>query len=111
MKCTNKEQETCEVEKRTCEGCYYNDETIIYDECDEEEIKELLIGHKVKVIKKDGQEATLELDNGVRLEVLANEGCGGCSSGWYSINKLKKTIEMILHIKYLYSAKIQELIY
>ena len=28
MKCTNKEQETCEVEKRTCEGCYYNDKDI-----------------------------------------------------------------------------------
>lgn len=26
MNCTNKEQETCDVEKRTCEGCYYNDE-------------------------------------------------------------------------------------
>lgn len=25
MKCTNKEQETCEVEKRGCKGCYYND--------------------------------------------------------------------------------------
>ena len=22
--CTNKEQETCDVEKRGCEGCYYN---------------------------------------------------------------------------------------
>ena len=24
MFCTSKEQETCEVEKRGCEGCYYN---------------------------------------------------------------------------------------
>lgn len=24
MKCTNKEQEACESEKRGCEGCYYN---------------------------------------------------------------------------------------
>lgn len=23
-KCTSKEQETCEVEKRGCKGCYYN---------------------------------------------------------------------------------------
>lgn len=26
MKCTIEEQETCQVEKRGCEGCYYNDE-------------------------------------------------------------------------------------
>lgn len=26
MKCTNKEQETCESEKRGCEGCYYNND-------------------------------------------------------------------------------------
>ena len=24
-KCTYKEQETCQVEKYGCEGCYYND--------------------------------------------------------------------------------------
>ena len=24
MFCTSKEQETCDVEKRTCEGCYYS---------------------------------------------------------------------------------------
>lgn len=26
MKCTNKEQETCELEKRGCKGCYYNND-------------------------------------------------------------------------------------
>ena len=26
MKCTEKEQETCNVEKRGCENCYYNKE-------------------------------------------------------------------------------------
>ena len=25
MNCTNKEQETCECEKRGCEGCYYEE--------------------------------------------------------------------------------------
>ena len=33
MKCTNKEQETCEVEKRGCEGCFYYQE-------EEEEVNE-----------------------------------------------------------------------
>lgn len=27
MKCTNKEQETCQVEKRGCEGCAYNEKS------------------------------------------------------------------------------------
>lgn len=28
MFCTSKEQETCEVEKYGCEGCYYNSKEI-----------------------------------------------------------------------------------
>lgn len=28
MLCTSKEQETCDVEKRGCEGCYYNKEDL-----------------------------------------------------------------------------------
>ena len=47
-----------------------------YDECDEKEIKELLIGRKVKVTDNDGQTAILKLDNGTKLKVVANEGCG-----------------------------------
>ena len=31
MKCTIKEQETCELEKRGCEGCYYNTDKEIED--------------------------------------------------------------------------------
>ena len=31
MNCTNKQQETCDVEKRTCKGCYYNDEIKVGD--------------------------------------------------------------------------------
>lgn len=50
----------------------------VYEETDEKEIKELLIGRKVKVVSKDedNQRAKLELDNGIILEVVANEGCG-----------------------------------
>ena len=65
------------------------------DECDEKEIKELLIGRKVKV---DGD--NLILDNGIILEVIANEGCGGCSSGWYSITKLNEVDNAITDVKF-----------
>lgn len=73
---------------------------IIYDENDEKEIKKLLIGHKVEVIGNNGQEAELELDNGIRLKVLANEGCGGCSSGWYSINNLNNIDNAITNVEF-----------
>ena len=39
-------------------------------ECDEKEIKKLLFGRKVKKVEDD----TLELDNGLILEIVANEG-------------------------------------
>lgn len=35
MKCTNKEQETAECEKRGCKGCFYND-----NKMEEKEINE-----------------------------------------------------------------------
>lgn len=70
------------------------------DECDEKEIKELLIGRKVKVIGDNGQQATLELDNGLILEVLANEGCGGCSNGWYSIWNLNNVDNAITNVEF-----------
>lgn len=65
------------------------------DECDEKEIKELLIGRKVKV---DGD--NLVLDNGIILEVVANEGCGGCSNGWYSITKLNEVDNAITNVEF-----------
>lgn len=65
------------------------------DEYDEKEIKELLIGRKVKV---DGD--NLILDNGIILEVVANRGCGGCSSGWYSITKLNEVDNAITNVEF-----------
>ena len=67
----------------------------ILDECDEAEIKELLIGRKVKV---DIDNDRLILDNGIILEIEANEGCGGCSSGWYSITKLNEVDNAITNV-------------
>lgn len=60
------------------------------DECDEKEIKELLIGRKVKVERDN-----LILDNGIILEVIANEGCGGFAFG--------SSIDFYLDCKELFS--------
>lgn len=33
MRCTDKEQETCQVEKMGCKGCaYYEEETVVYED-------------------------------------------------------------------------------
>lgn len=53
---------------------------------DQETIKELLIGRKVTKVN----EGTLELDDGKRLTIKGNEGCGGCSSGWYELTELNE---------------------
>ncbi len=68
------------------------------DECDEEEIKELLIGRKVKVDEKNDR---LILDNGIILEIIANTGCGGCYSGWYSITKLNEVDNAITNVEFV----------
>lgn len=57
----------------------------------EKEVKELLLFRKIVDVWLEGDQcATLVLDNGTRLEVLGNEGCGGCSNGWYYITNLAK---------------------
>ena len=64
--------------------------------CEEEKIKELLMYRKIVKVEND----TLYLDNGVELEVLSNEGCGGCSSGWYSITELNECDNVITNVEF-----------
>jgi hypothetical protein len=66
------------------------------DECDEEEIKNLLIGRKVKVGGDN-----LILDNGLVLHIIANEGCDGCSNGWYSIQNLNNVDNAITNVEFV----------
>ena len=35
------------------------------------------------------------------LEVIANEGCGGCSNGWYSITKLNEVDNAITDVQFI----------
>ena len=60
-------------------------------------IEELLLYRKIVKVDKD----TLYLDNGVELEVRANEGCGGCSSGWYSIMELNGCENAITNVEFI----------
>ncbi len=55
----------------------------------EKEVKKLLLCRKiVKVEAMSDQVAVLTLDNGVELVAEGNEGCGGCSNGWYYLDEL-----------------------
>ena len=67
-----------------------------YDECETDEIKNLLMFHKIMKVVDD----TLVLDNGTELTVEANEGCGGCSSGWYSITELNECNNVITNVEF-----------
>lgn len=61
-----------------------------------DEIKALLLGRKVVSVKDD----VLVLDNEVVLKIRPNEGCGGCSSGWYGLNELNRVDNAITDVRF-----------
>lgn len=67
---------------------------IFYDE--EERIKALLLGRRVV----SAENGTLTLDNGTTLDVLPNEGCGGCSSGWFYLEELNECNNAIMDVEF-----------
>lgn len=54
------------------------------DESDATRIQALFFGRKVTKVADD----RLLLDDGTKLRVVANQGCGGCSAGWYELKAL-----------------------
>lgn len=62
----------------------------------EDEIKELLMYKKIIKVEDN----ILFLDNGVELEVYPNEGCGGCSAGWYNIVELNGCDNVITNVEF-----------
>lgn len=67
-----------------------------YYYCEEEKIRELLLYRKIVSVEKD----VLILDNGVTLEIVANEGCGGCSNGWYYLTELNECDNAITNVEF-----------
>lgn len=66
----------------------------------EEKMKELLLGRKVvKVEALDKQVAEITLDNGIVIETVGNEGCGGCSNGWYYLEELNDCNNVITNVE------------
>lgn len=73
----------------------YKDRTLC--ECNEKEIEELLIGHKVTVDDYDN----LVLDNGVVLQINPNIGCGGCESGNYYLEHIASVNNAITNVEFV----------
>ena len=67
-----------------------------YEYYEEDKIRDLLLYRKVEVV----DDTTLKLDNGKVLEILANEGCGGCSAGWYSVTELNGCDNAITNVEF-----------
>lgn len=67
-----------------------------YSYDDEEAIREKLLYRKIVKVEDD----TLYLDNGMELKVVANEGCGGCYAGWYSITELNGCDNAITSVEF-----------
>lgn len=66
----------------------------------DEYVKEQLLFHKVVSVEAfNDQDAELILDNGTVLEVRGNEGCGGCSNGWYYLTALNKCDNAITNVE------------
>lgn len=73
---------------------------ILCDTDIEDELKRLLMFRKVvKVEEIDEQTARIYLDDGVILETEGNEGCGGCSNGWYYLTELNGCDNAITNVE------------
>lgn len=68
-----------------------------YEHYDEKGITDLLLYRKIVKVEDD----TLVLDNGLRLEVIANQGCGGCSNGWYYLTELNECDNVITNVEFV----------
>lgn len=68
------------------------------NECNENEIKELLIGHKIVA---DENNDSLILDNGVVLQINPNIGCYGCESGNYYLEHIASVNNAITNVEFV----------
>lgn len=66
----------------------------------ESDLERLLLFRKVvKVTTIDDMTAEITLDNGVILHTRGNEGCGGCSNGWYYLEELNACDNAITNVE------------
>lgn len=68
----------------------------------EDRLRELLVGRRVVDTELHSEPydsyGYVTLDDGTRLKLAGNEGCGGCSSGWYELSKLLHQPSVITNV-------------
>lgn len=72
---------------------------------EEEKINSALVGRKIVKVSEEQHRTyewedtintgMLHLDDGTKLRVIPNEGCGGCSAGWYELKALNECDNVI----------------
>lgn len=62
---------------------------------DKKELVDLFVGKSVTKIDEDH----LELSDGTRLQIVPNDGCGGCPSGHYYLEELNECENIITNIE------------
>lgn len=67
-------------------------------ECNEKEIEELLLGHKIVADELTG---SLLLDNGILLYINPNIGCNGCGSGDYYLQHITSVNNAITNVEFI----------
>lgn len=67
-----------------------------FDHNDEGHISDLLVGNSVINVSDN----TLTLSNGVQVEIIPNEGCGGCASGNYTVQEIHEFDNVITSVQF-----------
>src|SRR6478735_5481496 len=70
-----------------------------YYENNHDEIKELLLGHRITNV--DPEEGTATLDDDTGLELKGNEGGCSCSAGDYDLTALNSVDNIITNVEFL----------
>jgi hypothetical protein len=69
------------------------------------EAEALLVGHRIVAVSypdltwSEWRDGELTLDDGTFLEVRANQGCGGCTAGWYEVSHLATCDNVITAVR------------
>ena len=73
------------------------DGLVMFNEDDHSEIQALLLGHTIETVFDDH----MLLDDGTLIKIVANEGCGGCTSGGYELSVLNRVDNVITSVEFV----------
>ena len=73
-----------------------------FDGEDLDELKKVLLYRKIVDVSFNEYQGYMILDDGTKLRLVANEGCGGCGNGWYYLTELNKCDNAITDVSIEY---------